>query len=230
MDRHGDERIRRYLAAGFWLTAALFYVGSELAAASVFSPSYSYARNYISDLGVSLCGTVYEGRAICSPLHGLMNGDFILQGLLFPSAAVAMVWSIPIATRLAFVAVAALDGFGNMLLGFFPENMPGQFSGTLSYHVLGALLAIVCGNGTALMSASMARSLDLPRLHRFASVLLPVMAAVSLAMLIGARRSGTMNVLPDAVWERTSVYTITAWEALTATCLLVGKRHRYQPM
>ena len=226
IDWHRNDRIRRCLAAGLWLAAALFYVGSELAAASVFSPPYSYAHNYVSDLGVAVCGTIYEGGAICSPLHGLMNGDFIVQGLLFPGAAVALVWSIPTAARLAFVVAATLNGVGNALLGSFPENMPGQFSSTMSCHVLGALLAIVFGNATALISVSVARSLGLPRLHRHASVVLPFTAAVSLAMLVGARRSGTMNVLPDAVWERASVYTITGWEALTAICLLVRTRHR----
>ncbi len=226
MDWHRHDRTRKRLGAGFWLAAALLYLGSELAAASVFSPHYNYARNYISDLGVTVCGTIYEGRAICSPFHGLMNGDFIVQGLLFPAAAITVSRSIPTATRLAFIAVAVLDGVGNVLLGSFPENMPGQFTGALSDHVLGALLAIVCGNGTALMSTSIFRNLGLPRIHRCASMLLPLTAAVSLAMLIGARRSGTMNVLPDAVWERTSVYAITGWEALTAFCLLGEARSR----
>ena len=221
-----DARTRECLAAGFWLAAALLYVGSELAAASVFSPRYSYAHNYISDLGVTICGTIYEGRAICSPLHGLMNGDFIAQGLLFPGAAVSMSQLIPTGTRLPFIALAALNGVGNVLLGSFPENMPGPFIGTLSCHILGALLAIVFGNGTVLMSASIFPRLKLSRLHRYASTLLPIAAAVSLAMLIGARSSATVNLLPDAVWERTSVYTITGWETLTALCLLVGTRHR----
>ena len=168
----------------------------------MFSPRYSYAHNYISDLGLTVRGTVYEGRAICSPLHGLMNGDFIVQGLLFPGAAVTIARSIPTATRLAFLAAAVLTGVGNALLGSFPENMPGQFSGTLSHHILGALLAVVCGNGAALMSASIFPGLDLPRMHRYASVVLPFTAAVSLAMLVGARGSGRMgtSVVISARW------------------------------
>ncbi len=224
MDRHRDDRAGQRLAAGLWLAAALFYVGSELAAASAFSPRYSYARNYISDLGVTLCGTIYEGRSIRSPLHGLMNGDLIIQGLLFPGGALAISRSLSRATASALVAVATLNGIGNALIGAFPENMPGQFTAALSCHVLGALLAIVCGNATALMSASIFRNLGLPRIHRRASIALPLVAAVSLAMLIGARRSGAQSVLPDAVWERISVYTITAWEVLTAACLVVRTR------
>ena len=104
--------------------------------------------------------------------------------------------------------------------------MPGQLAGALSWHVLGALLAIVCGNGAALMSASAFRSLGLPRIHRLGSIGLPLVAAVAFAMLVGTRASGTANLLPDGVWERGSVYTITAWEVLTAACLMVGTRRR----
>ena len=221
-----SERTRERLAAGLWLAAALFYVGSELAAATAFSPRYSYARNYISDLGVTVGGTIFEGRPICSPLHGLMNADFIVQALLFPGAALAISRSIPSPGRFAFVAVAALNGLGNGLIGTFPEIMPGRLGATLSCHVVGALLAIVCGNGAALMSASLFGNLELPRIHRRASLVLPIAAFVSLAMLIGARSSGTRNAVPDAVWDRISVYAITAWEVLSATCLMARARRR----
>ena len=226
MERHRQGDVAQRRAAGLWLAAATLYLGSELAAAFAFSPVYSYARNYISDLGVTTCGTIYEGRAICSPLHGLMNGDLIAQGLLFPGAALAISrWCRP-GTRLAFLALAALNGAGNVLIGCFPENMPGRFTAALSCHVVGALLAIACGNGAALMSAASFAGLELPRIHHRLSVSLPLAAAASLAMLIAARKAGTMILVPDAVWERLSVYTITAWEVLTAACLVAKTRRR----
>ena len=61
----------------------------RLLAAVAFSPRYSYAHNYVSDLGVPVCGTIFDGRSVCSPLHALMNGDFVLQGVLFFAAALA---------------------------------------------------------------------------------------------------------------------------------------------
>jgi hypothetical protein len=30
----------------------------------------------------------------------------------------------------------------------------------------------------------------------------------------------TISILPPAVWERLSVYSITTWQIFTATCLL----------
>ncbi len=41
---------------------------------------YSWVGNYISDLGALNCG-LYQGREVCSPLNGVMNASFILQGL-----------------------------------------------------------------------------------------------------------------------------------------------------
>ena len=213
MNQHGDGARRR--AAGLWLAAAMLYVGSELAAASAFSPTYSYARNYISDLGVTSC----------SPLHGLMNGDLVVQGLLFPGAALAIARSCA-PGRLAFLALAVLNGVGNVLLGCFPENMPGRFAAGPSCHVVGALLAIACGNAAALVSAWSFAGLGLSRIHRRLSLGLPLAAAASLAVLIAARGAGTAMLVPDAVWERISVYAITAWEVLTAACLVTGTRRR----
>lgn len=41
---------------------------------------YSWMGNYISDLGALNCG-LYRGREVCSPLNGVMNASFVLQGL-----------------------------------------------------------------------------------------------------------------------------------------------------
>ncbi len=224
MDWHRDGRTTQRLAAGFWLAAAVLYLTSELAAAIAFTPRYSYAHNYISDLGVPVCGTVYDGRSICSPLHALMNAAFLVQGVLFISAALAISRSIPTVATVAFVAVSAVNGIGNFLLASFSENAPGHFSAALSFHVLGALLAIVFGNAAALMSASIFRHLGLPRFHRLASIGLPLAAALSFTVLIMARESRADIMVAAAVWERISVYTITAWEMLTAACLMVRTR------
>ena len=220
----GDSGRLQRLAARLWLAAAALYLGSELVAALAFSPRYSYAHNYISDLGVTVCGTIFDGRPICSPLHAIMNASFILQGVLFFGAALAIFRSTPTLATSGLVAVAALNGFGNVLLGLFPENAPGQLAAVLSCHVLGALLAIVFGNAAALLSVAAFRTFSLPRLHRSASLALPLAAALSLAMLVVARQSGRASMLPDAIWERASVYTITAWEVLTAACLSMRAR------
>ena len=213
------------LAAGAWGVAAVFYLASEGAAAFTFSPPYSYAGNYISDLGVPACGSVFDGRAICSPLHLLVNADFVLQGVLFFAAALTVAGSIGSATRYALVALAAVNGIGIAMVGMFPESGAATAGGgTLRYHALGAFLAIIAGNATALVSAFSFREFDQPRIHRVFSVALPLLGGVALAMLIVARGRGSAGLVPDGVWERISVYTITAWELLTAGCLLAQAR------
>lgn len=52
-------------AAACWIAAGVVYVVSEAVAAAAF-PGYSYATNYISDLGIPQVETS-GGRAIDSP-------------------------------------------------------------------------------------------------------------------------------------------------------------------
>ena len=217
MDRR-DGRQAALLAAGLWTIAAVLYVVTEGIAAWTFSPPYSYAHNYISDLGVPVCGAVFDGRSICSPLHGVMNADFIVQGILFSAAALSMFRLLLHPMKYAFLACAILNGIGNVLVGLFPETSGGQGQGASLYHVAGALLAIVFGNGASLSSASAFRTLDLGRVYRVASIALPIVGWFAFAMLVAAPGF----VFADGVWERLSVYTITAWELLSATCLLAS--------
>lgn len=213
---HRADRRSAALAGGLWCAAAVIYLGSEVLAAAAFSPAYSYARNYISDLGVPVCGMVFDGRPICSPLHLVMNVGFALQGVCFFGAAVAMMRVLRTPSRFVLLVCAALDGLGLVLLGLFPENAP--IASGAGYHVLGALLAIVFGNATGLASAFAFAGLDLARIHRVASLVLPLVAALAFALLLRARVSPMM--VPDGIWERLSVYTITGWELLTAVCLI----------
>ncbi|MFD5513267.1 hypothetical protein ACFWIB_36740 [Streptomyces sp. NPDC127051] len=50
------------------MNAAQWVVAEAIAAAAWTDPAYSYATNYISDLGVPDCGTRFQGRDICSGL------------------------------------------------------------------------------------------------------------------------------------------------------------------
>lgn len=79
--------LRTAATAGF-VVAGLQYLVIETATASAWtSPAYSYATNFVSDLGVPARGT-FEGRAIDSPLHAVMNTGFVIQGVLFLTVGV----------------------------------------------------------------------------------------------------------------------------------------------
>lgn len=68
-----------------WIVGvAQFFAVQGIVESAWARPAYSWARNNISDLGNVHCGlrTWPESRYICSPEHGLMNGSFIVLGVL----------------------------------------------------------------------------------------------------------------------------------------------------
>lgn len=64
-----------------WIIGPLWYLVCEAITATGFR-GYSYASNYISDLGVPERGML-DGRILDSPLHNVMNAGFIGEGILF---------------------------------------------------------------------------------------------------------------------------------------------------
>ena len=76
---------QRVSAAVAWLSAGLAYLTLEAVAAAAFRPHYSYAHNFISDLGIP------SGD---SPLAWLMNIAFCVQGTLFLVGAILTVRAV----------------------------------------------------------------------------------------------------------------------------------------
>jgi hypothetical membrane protein len=179
---------RTRTAGTLFLVAGLVYLAAETISAAAF-PGYNYATNYISDLGVSACPIVYNGREICSPLWFVMSAGFIIQGALFIAAAVLA------RVNRVFLAFAVLYGIGSIMVGLFNETL-----GTV--HVVGATLAIVCGNIAAIATRR-----------------LPLMV-VGAVGLIGAILLETTDVAPDGVLERIAVYAITATQLVLGILLV----------
>ena len=85
------------LGALLWIFCLQYFV-AEAASIYGWRGSYSLSRNYISDLGAVGCdiragGLIGPTELLCSPLHGLMNASFLLQGLLI-SCGAALVWPL----------------------------------------------------------------------------------------------------------------------------------------
>ncbi|UWD79579.1 DUF998 domain-containing protein [Curtobacterium flaccumfaciens] len=212
------------VSGALWTVAGVGWLVGEAVSASAF-PGYDYATNYISDLGVPDVGT-FQGRSIDSPLHVLMNTTFIGQGVLFGIAAVLAVVVFRAASRRARVATAVLAVvhlFGMVLVGSFHGSQTSTDGGTIVFHVLGAAAAITTGNLVAITAGIGSRA---PAAYRIASVALGIVGLVSLVMLVVDSSSTVIEVLPDGVWERASVYTIVAWELLTGIALLVAGTRR----
>jgi hypothetical membrane protein len=178
-------------AAITWFLGATVYLVCE-AVAAAGSPGYSYAGDYISDLGVA----------------AVMNiGAFVAHGLLFLLGAV-------FASRAAlpgrgFVVAAAANAVGNVLIAVFPSHVHT----VVPWHVIGAALAIIGGNVAVLLGG---RASSHQGYRRF-SVMLGTAGMVCLAAVVAGAE-------PAGLFERGSVYTIVAWELVSAATLLRVRR------
>jgi hypothetical membrane protein len=216
------ERTSRALtaAAAMWIASATVYVGGEAIAASAF-PGYSYATNYISDLGIPTVGQ-YDGRAIDSPLAGVMNAGFIAHGVLFfAGAALAALAAGPgfRVARSVFLAAAGAHLVGSVLIGVVPGSSESVATGAIGLHVLGAGLAIVGGNLASATAGIAGNRFGFAPGYRVFSV---VVGAAGILSVIALQLD--LGGLPDGIWERASVYAITVWELVTAAALLRRRR------
>lgn len=189
------------IAATCWAVAGVAYLGLEALAAAAH-PGYRYATNFISDLGRP-----------DSPLSHLMNTAFVVQGTLFLAAAVALTRAGRGRRGGLFVACAAANALGNVVLAMVPSGG----AGIAWVHVSAATVAIVGGNGAILAGHRMVSQC---RWYRLASVGLAALGFLAFGLLaVGAATASTV-ALAGAVWERTCVYTIIGWQLLSSAWLL----------
>jgi hypothetical membrane protein len=214
------------LGAAALIIAGLYYVIAEaVTAASWKNPPYDYAHNFISDLGVPSCGGVLDGRTICSPLHTVMNTGFILQGALFIVAAALLSGLLPGRLRLAYVILAVVHGVGIIIVGLIHGSPESAADGMMHWHGTGAAMAIVCGNavtiviGVYLLRSGRARRLGL------AEILIGAVGVISAIVLVTMEGKSPIPYYA-AVFERGSVYPITAAELVMGVALLVSLRSR----
>lgn len=208
----GEERLNLAgtRAAPLWVVAAVGYLVLEALAATGFEPAYSYARDYISDLGLP-SGRLVRGRTVYSPRGYLIHAAFYLQGILFLLGA-SLIVGVPDNRRArVFLGAVAGNAVGNVVIGTV-------HSGTV--HVDGAALAILGGNAAILTGPDAIGTLAEWRWYRLVSKALAALGFSSVAMLMVNSATTKTVLLPDGAWERASVYTIIAWQLLTAACLM----------
>ncbi len=121
-----------------WILGTLQYVLAQIFVAAAWSTPYSLTGNFISDLGNTSCGpfAVPHGNPVyvCSPQHNLMNGAFVVAGILTLTGAVLLKswWPSGRAAQTSrYLWIVA--GLGKLVVGLVPENT------RLGLHLLGAL-------------------------------------------------------------------------------------------
>jgi hypothetical membrane protein len=113
------------VGACLWLLCLQFFVAEQIARMG-WTGHYSMRRGYISDLGA------HSG----SSFHWVMNGSFVLQGLLIFFGAVLLHRLLP---RIA-VALLAIAGLGVLVVGLVPEDTNARL------HLQGAAANFLGGN------------------------------------------------------------------------------------
>lgn len=220
----GDRQRQRPLfviTGGLLVVSASWYLVCEAVAASGF-PGYSYAHNYISDLGVPTAG-VLDGRELNSHLPAVMNAGFIGEGLLVLLASITLTSiALTSATRTRWSTVAAISllsihAGGIVLAGLVPGSPEHAANGLMVYHVIGAVCAIVAGNLAAVVLGGFAWRAVLPRRVAVGGVALGVIGLISATCL-----QLQVGLLPDGVWERGAVYTIILWHLVLGATLVRG--------
>lgn len=208
---------KTWLAVGAILlviNAVQWVLAEAVVAAAWTDPPYSYATNYISDLGVPDC-TEFQGRNICSPLHATMNTSFIAQGVLFAIGVLLLARLLGGRARRIVRALALAHGVGFTLVGLFHGSSDGPDTG-LVIHVVGAAVGILCANTVAILAGSL-RGLGLPAAYRRFSVAVGALGILSEALV---------GLSPDTagLFERGGVYSWLLWGLVTGVLLLVKQR------
>jgi hypothetical protein len=201
-----------------WITAGGAYLVLEAVAAAHFRPHYSYA-DYISDLGVTRAGMLH-GRMAESPLAHLMNTAFYVQGTFFLLGAILVVYAVRPRRAGLFIAFAALNAVGNILVGTVHTGPTAEVGGTPWLHGAGAVGAIVGGNLAILAWTALARKAGAAQWYRATSLGLAAVGLLSFTMFVIGSVTAAGHLLPDGVWERGSVYSIIVWQMLTGGYLI----------
>ena len=163
----------------------------------------------ISDLGAITCGyhPVGSNHYICSPQHGVMNGSFIVQGVLIGGGAFLLRRAFP-SGRLSRIANALLlfAGASLTVVGFVPEDAGS------SLHGIAAVIHLLSGNlGMLLLGISLLKqeTPKRPALNRVGWVSL-VMGVVGLTAIILLGFRHDFGIGPGAM-ERIGGYPLPLW-------------------
>ena len=195
--RRIQSSVVRYPLAGSitWLLTIQFFVMQVVVASVWVKPPYSWRLNAISDLGATGCGQ-FDGRLVCSPLHGLMNASFILLGLCMTIGSVLFYQQFR-KSRFGF-CMMGISGIGAITVGIFPED-------TIFWaHITGQDLAFLFGN-IALIAIGL--RLRLSGWLRWYSIASGVVALVGLYLFLSHHRF----FLELGGMERVVAYPQTIW-------------------
>jgi hypothetical membrane protein len=198
-----------YVGPIMWILSIQYFL-LQILVARAFTQPYSFLNNTISDLGNTHCG-IYSGRYLCSPLHELMNGSFIVLGL-FMTLGSMLIYKEFKESKLALVGFSFmfLAGIGTLFVGIFPENTVS------SLHAIGAFLPFFVGNiGLIVLGAV----LEIPFSLKLYTIISGIISLVGLSFFVTHNYIG----LGIGGMERITAYPQTLW--LIVFGIYISKNH-----
>jgi hypothetical membrane protein len=183
-----SSRTAPWLGAGWWALCFQFFVAEQIARLG-WPGQYSMTGNWISDLG-----------AANSPRHWIMNGSFIVQGVLISVGAILMRRLFPAkgSYRVALL-LFLVSGVGVLGVGLVPEDSNAQV------HRVAALAHLLAGNlAMILIGVAMVAGAARVRFRGVITLLAGLLGLTALVLLgLGEKNVGT--------FERLAAYPLTLW-------------------
>lgn len=217
---HPVQRIRSlvvrhpWVGPVVWVSSIQYFVVQAMVASAWKKPPYSWRLNAISDLGATGCGQ-FDGRMMCSPLHGLMNASLIGLGLAMAVGA-ALTFQTFRRSRVGFGMMAAA-GMGAVLVGLVPLDT------VYWVHITGADLAFLLGNVALIIFGF---TLRLARWLSWYSIVSGVAGLVALYLFLAHDRS----FLGLGGMERAVAYPQTIWLIVAGLCMSKNRNQIAKPV
>jgi len=210
MNINSARAIRR--GAVIWIFAIQFFIAQIIVQAAWTTP-FSLTANYISDLGNTSCGPypVASNMYVCSPWHAWMNASFIMLGVIILVGAALIYRGFPAGrTRTVGLALLALAGPGEILVGLFPENV------NITPHSIGAAAHFVSGNmGIVVLGIALATTRRQISLALF-SIISGSVGLLATALFISGHYLGT----GIGGMERFAAYPLPLWLIVVGISML----------
>lgn len=184
-----------------FLLGSSYYIMAEAISALAFNDSLAntYLIHTISELGIP---------NLNSPLFFLMNSAFILIGLTLAFGNFYKFRDFIIGNRVVFHILTLICSIGVIIVGLVHGGNPL----TMTYHALGAIMAILGGN---ILLVLISRSMDKFEAYQKITLVLGIIGLVSFWIMFF-----NMESIYMPVFERLSVYTLIIWNFMSGVCLL----------
>lgn len=177
---------------------------------------YSFLKQPMSDLGVTVCGMdtyVLASYRICSPYHWLMNWTFFLTGLAIFIGAVFVypLWPKKLSIKIATICLC-IFGVSYGISGIVPADIH------FNWHTLSALPGMIV-QIPAMVLISKAIYQRMPALAWW-TIVCTVITAASLVMLF---LQPVFSNLPGGLLQRILYGSVYIW--LTVTAIVLWRKH-----